>query len=210
MRKSVKEHATSAGLGSFLWLLIPIVALAAVLIWRGTQFNSNVVHKTIIKAIDRNPFSADGTGEADVIEMEPGDSTTIWPMLINNSSVPVYAIYVVDMPVVNFDIDGDGRDDETGLYVLGADGQVNDGWEMAYSITMDDRRIEVYGTLLEMAEESTLADILTMREIDVATYSGLDLNLSMVGYCVPAEGEGMAEDIGDAWAMIEEQYYPGL
>ena len=208
MKNGNKEKAASAGLAGWLWLLIPVVVFAAVLIFRGTMYDSNIVHKNIVEIIDRNPFSATGEGEPDVIELAPGESTTIWPMLKNNSTGSVYAIYVVDMPLVNMDVDGDGTSDDAGLYEIGVNGELNDGWEQVYIKLKNDRWVEVYGTILEKEEESTLADTLTMRDIDVATYSGLDLNLSMVGYCVPAEGDESAVDIDDAWEMVRGQYYP--
>ena len=204
MRKSVKEHATSAGLGSFLWLLIPITVIAAVIYFIGTEYTSDIGHKTYIKVIDRNPFNPDGSNTPVHIDLGPGESTTIYPTLTNDSSVDVYALYVCRMPIVSFDTDGDGAVEETGLYSI----EPSDGWELIenYKDENSDEWVEVYGTYLETDRESTLSNTLTMREIKNSEYGDIsDLNISMRGYCVAAEevdGE-YAANLSEAWTIVQ-------
>ena len=205
MRQDTKQKTLLASILSHLWLLIPLTVIAAVAYFLGTEYKSDIEHKYWVEIDETNPFAPDGEGDAVTIELGPGESTTIWPILTNTSSVPVYALYVCRMPtVVTTTAESEGSEVETGLYEIDAQ------WELVEEYKDGDDWIEVYGVWLAVEEGSRLAETMTMREISRTTYSSIDdLNISMRGFCVAAEpvkddASSYAHSFADAWETIQD------
>ena len=155
----------------FVFVIIPLFSLLAIASF--TKFfgtKSATVHVT-----KKSYFQFDLVVSLDNIELGPGESVSIKPKVVSDSTEDMYVFIKVEMPTV---------DSGEKLYEFG----LNSSW-----VEVEDG-VYAYGseemTTLAPGESTTaMTEQMTMKSITNAEYAGIDdINITITGYAIGTEG----------------------
>ena len=163
-----------------------VVAYAiTTLFFKGETQTSDYSKKTYFEFAGDGFFTESGV-------VGPGESMSINPVITSEATVDMYVFIRVEMPGYN----------DAGLYNI----NLSSDWSFVEGSSTDDRYIAVYRydyALTPGASASALADKLTMVDMSMADYAGLDdINVIMTGYACGTENENLET----AWDSIKSNY----
>ena len=164
------KKAKSLGIAFGVFWAVGIVAYAITTLFFSQSVTSELSKKTV--------FQFDLTTDVTAMEVGPGDSFEVIPVVYNDATEEMYVFIQVDMPettnrtLYSFDVDDDwslvSKDGGTTVYAYG-------GTEMMVLGPED--------------STSALTSQMTMQSISNAEYASIDdINITITGYAIGIEG----------------------
>lgn len=171
-------------------LIMVLLAAAAVGAVAGIRYSFRAEKTNYTKKVI---FSFDFSTSFISAELGPGDTVTIRPYVISESSVPVYVFIKVDMPYVS----------GGPLYDI----NVSNDWKAVEENagTLVYAYAESEMTVLDPGEYTTyLASTMTMKSLSVADFAGIDdINATFTAYTMEVTDD-IPTDPAQAWNTLKE------